>query len=174
MPKRISKNQRVLANEYFHGLQIGKSFTFLAIELQLLRSKKKLTVEQVSESSGVSAEVIIALEGCDLSKADKIYIEDLVALVRFYDVGAVVKFVALASGLYKEEDYLNEMQELVESLDDFVEDTETISKTEHYRILAEKDLEIFQLQQRLNNANQMNKSYVDEFQKHGLAYKQNG
>ncbi len=174
MPKRISKNQKALIKEYYHGINIGKSFTFLAIELQLLRAKKNLSVNQVSQITGVDADIIDALERGDLTKTHLIFIDDLVKLATFYDVGAIVKFVSLASGAFGEEDYVQVMNELVESLNDFTTDKEAVSTIEHHRILAEKDLEIFQLQQRLNNATQINKSYMDEFQKRGLAYKHNG
>lgn len=48
---------------------------------------------------------------------------------------------------------------------------ETITLTEHYKVLAEKDMEIELLKQRLVNAQRMINSYANDFQKHGLAYK---
>ncbi len=50
---------------------------------------------------------------------------------------------------------------------------ETITLTEHYKVLAEKDMEIELLKQRLANANNMTKSYMNEFEKRGLVYKPN-
>lgn len=47
---------------------------------------------------------------------------------------------------------------------------ETISLIEHFAIVAEKDLEIVLLKQRYENANNMAKSYMNEFEKRGLVY----
>lgn len=47
---------------------------------------------------------------------------------------------------------------------------ETISLIGHFAVVAEKDLEIVLLKQRLANADNMVKSYMNEFEKRGLAY----
>lgn len=52
-----------------------------------------------------------------------------------------------------------------------IKQKETISLIEHFAIVAEKDLEIELLKQRLVNAQRMINSYASDFQKHGLAYK---
>ena len=54
-----------------------------------------------------------------------------------------------------------------------IKQEETITLVEHHKALAEKDLEIVLLKQRLANANNMTKSYMNEFEKRGLAYKPN-
>lgn len=51
-----------------------------------------------------------------------------------------------------------------------IKQEETISLIEHFAIVAEKDLEIVLLKQRYENANNMAKSYMNEFEKRGLAY----
>lgn len=51
-----------------------------------------------------------------------------------------------------------------------IKQEETITLVEHHKALAEKDLEIVLLKQRLENANNMAKSYMNEFEKRGLAY----
>jgi hypothetical protein len=51
-----------------------------------------------------------------------------------------------------------------------IKQKETISLIEHFAVVAEKDLEIVLLKQRLANANNMVKSYMNEFEKRGLAY----
>lgn len=51
-----------------------------------------------------------------------------------------------------------------------IKQEETITLVEHHKILAEKDLEIVLLKQRLANANNMVKSYMNEFEKRGLVY----
>ena len=50
---------------------------------------------------------------------------------------------------------------------------ETITLVEHHKALAEKDLEVLMLKQRYENANNMAKSYMAEFEKRGLVYKPN-
>lgn len=52
-----------------------------------------------------------------------------------------------------------------------IKQEETISLIEHFAIVAEKDLEIVLLKQRLVNAQRTINSYANDFQKHGLAYK---
>ena len=47
---------------------------------------------------------------------------------------------------------------------------ETITLVEHHKALAEKDLEILMLKQRYENANNIAKSYMVEFEKRGLIY----
>lgn len=51
-----------------------------------------------------------------------------------------------------------------------IKQKETITLVEHHKALAEKDLEIVLLKQRYENANNMAKSYMNEFEKRGLAY----
>jgi hypothetical protein len=43
-------------------------------------------------------------------------------------------------------------------------------EAEYYRILAEKDLQIKQLEDRWKSANKMCTSYMNEFEKRGLVY----
>jgi hypothetical protein len=167
MPKRISKNQLALIRERYHGAYIGRAFTILALNLQILRNKKKLTALEASEKSGVSLRVIDALESARPVNINPIHIDDLIALVVFYDAGLVERFVSLLSGTCKEETVI---RELVDSISGIIQDNETISKVEHYKILAEKDLQIHQLEQRLKGANNMTKSYMGEFEKRGLVY----
>lgn len=47
---------------------------------------------------------------------------------------------------------------------------EQITVEEHYKILAEKELQILLLKQRLDNATALAKSYADEFAKRGMVY----
>ena len=170
MPKRISKNQAALNREYLFGVQHGKSLTLLGIQLQLLRKKLNLSIEEVSKKTNVSVQTISDLESANLINAHLIYIDDLVALTRFYDCGAIVKFVSLVSGLFTDEDIVEEMRLMMDEAKELLKDNETISVTDHYKAMAEKDLEIFQLKQRLSNADSMAKSYMNEFAKRGLAY----
>lgn len=52
----------------------------------------------------------------------------------------------------------------------YATEKEQITVEEHYKILAEKDLQILLLKQRLDNATALTKSYADEFAKRGLVY----
>lgn len=170
MPKRISKNQAALNREYLFGVQHGKSLTLLGIQLQLLRKNLNLSIEEVSKKTNVSVETISDLESANLTNAHLIYIDDLLALTRFYDCGAIVKFISLASGLFTDEDIIEEMRLMMDEAKELLKDNETISVTDYYKAMAEKDLEIFQLKQRLKNANNMTMSYMAEFEKRGLMY----
>lgn len=170
MTKRISKNQAALIKEYHFGVQHGKALTLLGIQLQVLRKKQDLTIEQVSKKSGVDEQAIADLENVNVSNVHLVYTDDLVALTRFYDCGMILKFISLAGGLFSVEDLVEDMQLLVDETKELVKDTETISVTDHYKAIAEKDLQIFQLEQRLKNANNMAQCYVAEFEKRGLVY----
>lgn len=170
MPKRISKNQADINREYLFGVQHGKSMALLGFQLQILRNKLNLSIEEVSNKTNVSAQTISDLENANLTNAHLIYIDDLLALTRFYDCGTIVKFISLASGLFTDDDIVEEMRLMMDEAKELLKDNETISVTDYYKAMAEKDLEIFQLKQRLKNANNMTMSYMAEFEKRGLMY----
>lgn len=170
MPKRISKNQAAPNREYLFGVQHGKSLTLLGIQLQLLRKKLNLSIEEVSKKTNVPVQTISDLENANLTNAHLVYIDDLLALTRFYDCGAIIKFISLVSGLFTDEDIVEEMRLMMDEAKELLKDNETISVTDHYKAMAEKDLEIRLLKQRYDNANSMAKSYMNEFAKRGLSY----
>lgn len=170
MPKRISKNQAALNREYLFGVQHGKSLALLGFQLQILRNKLNLSIEEVSKKTKVSVQTISDLENANLTNAHLVYIDDLLALTRLYDCGAIIKFISLVSGLFTDEDIVEEMRLMMDEAKELLKDNETISVTDHYKAMAEKDLEIRQLKQRYDNANSMAKSYMEEFAKRGLAY----